>query len=110
MTEGDSLTGKIAAVPANDEDNSRDNVVTPSEWTTRTFVVDATEQLEAHRGTISSNLIPGVADVTQGVQGVGKSVKECVRMFRIDNEIFDVNREQLDRVRMSKCESGRVGK
>jgi hypothetical protein len=70
--------------------------------TTRTIVVDATQHLEAGSIT-SSKLIPGVNDVTKGMQDVVRSAKHCVRVFRIDNEIFEVNQEQLDRVRMSKC-------
>jgi hypothetical protein len=122
MTEGDtsSLTKEIAAaeqVP--DQDNIRESVVTfsdslprdvarpfrSSSSTTRTIVVDAAEQLEAHRGTTSSSFIPGVKEVTQGVQDVVRNAKTYVRIFQIDNETFDVNQEQLDRVRMSKCEA-----
>jgi hypothetical protein len=121
MTEGDtsSLTKEIAAeqVPP-DQDNMRESVVTfshadpgdaarpfGSSSLTRTVVVDAAEQLEAHRDTTSSSFIPGVKDVTQGVQDVMRNAKSYVRIFRIDNETFDVNQEQLDRVRMSKCET-----
>jgi hypothetical protein len=75
--------------------------------TTRTVVVDATKHLESHQGSTSSGkLIPGVKDVTSAVHDVVKHAKHCVRMFRVDNEIFEVNEEQLDRVRMSKFEFG----
>jgi hypothetical protein len=119
MTQGNSLNEKIAAEPALDEDNARENLATfsnanPAEaalsFGSRTVVVDAAEQLEAHRGTISSNFIPGVIDMTQGVQDVVRSAKDYVRIFRIDNEIFDVNQEQLDRVRISKCRHGKGGR
>jgi hypothetical protein len=78
---------------------------------TRTSVVNAAEHLEAHRGgSTSSAFIPGIQDVTQGVQDVVRNAKSYVRIFRIDNDTFDVNQEQLDRVRMSKCEfGGRTG-
>jgi hypothetical protein len=103
-----------------DNDNFRESMVTfydanpgktvrpfgSSVDTTRTIVVDATEHLEASRGSTPSSgkLIPGVKDVTQSVQDAVRSAKDCVRIFRIDNELFEVNQEQLDRVRMSKCE------
>jgi hypothetical protein len=76
--------------------------------TTRTVVVDATKHLEAG-STSSGNLIPGVNDVTKGMQDVVRSAKHCVKIFRIDTEIFEVNEEQLDRVRMSKCDLEGVG-
>jgi hypothetical protein len=113
MTAGDG----IAAEQVPGQDNIRESVVTFSDAnqvdaaspfggssmsTTRTIVVDATKHLEAG-STTSSKLIPGVNDVTKGMQDVVRSAKHCVRIFRIDNEIFEVNEEQLDRVRMSKC-------
>jgi hypothetical protein len=132
MTEGDNLAGRIEAETATGEASFRKSVVTFSDAnpaddsnlkeriapfsdsnpgdaarsfgsisTTRTIVVDATQHLEAG-STTSSRLIPGVNDVTKGVQDV-------VRMFRVDNEIFEVNEEQLDRVRMSKCDLERIG-
>jgi hypothetical protein len=105
------------ANPADDKNNFRESVVTfsdanpihaagplrSSSSTTRTIVVDATTHLEAG-STSSGKLIPGVRDVTKGVHDVVTSAKHCVRIFRVDNEIFEVNEEQLDRVRMSKCE------
>jgi hypothetical protein len=117
MTEGDSLTKKIAADQVPDLDNIRESVVTFSDVNTGdavrqigssiivgSVIVDATEQLEAHRGlTSSGKLVPGVKDVTQGVQDAVRNAKSYVKIFRVDNEIFEVNQEQLDRVRMSKC-------
>jgi hypothetical protein len=116
MTEDDGLTIKIAAEDIPYEDRARASVVSFSEdantaetvrsfgsSVTRTIVVDAAEELEAHRDSTSSNFIPGVKDVTKGVQDIARNAKSYVRIFRIDNEIFDVNQEQLDRVRMSKC-------
>jgi hypothetical protein len=75
-----------------------------SSTSTRTIVVDATKHLEAG-STTSGKVLPGVEDVKKGVQDVVMSAQQCVRMFRVDNEIFEVNEEQLDRVRMSKCET-----
>jgi hypothetical protein len=133
MTEDDSLPKRIAVEVAPGEANLRESVVTfsssiPADYknsresvvtfshanpgdaarsfgshTTRTIVVDATQHLEAG-STSSGNVIPGVKDMTKGMQDVVRSAKHCVRIFRIDNEIFEVNEEQLDRVRMSKCE------
>jgi hypothetical protein len=118
MTEGDHLAKSIEAGTSPDHNNIRESVVTFCDAnlgddaspfstsgisTTRTIVVDATQHLEAG-STTSSKLIPGVNDMTQGVQDVVRNAKECVRMFRVDNEIFEVNEEQLDRVRMSKCD------
>ena len=83
------------------------DAASPFGSSTRTVVVDATKHLESHQGsrtTSSGKLIPGVKDVTSAVHDVVKHAKHCVRMFRVDNEIFEVNEEQLDRVRMSKCE------
>jgi hypothetical protein len=116
MTEGEHLAEIIEADTGPDQNNIRESVVTfcdanlgddaspisTSGSTTRTIFVDATQHLEAG-STSSSKLIPGVNDMTQGVQDVVRNAKECVRMFRVDNEIFEVNVEQLDRVRMSKC-------
>jgi hypothetical protein len=133
MTEDDSLPKSIVvetapgeanlrksvvtfsgAIPADDK-NFRESVVTFSHAnpgdtarsfgsnTTRTIVVDASQHLEAG-STSSGQLIPGVKDMTKGMQDVVRSAKDCVKMFRVDNEIFEVNEEQLDRVRMSKCE------
>jgi hypothetical protein len=137
MTEGETLSERIAAERVPGQDNFRQSSVVTfssdisaddktfrksivtfydanpgdgaspfggsSMSTTRTIVVDATKHLEAG-STTSSKLIPGVNDVTQGMQDVVRSAKHCVRIFRVDNEIFEVNQEQLDRVRMSKCE------
>jgi hypothetical protein len=133
MTEGDSLPKRIEEETSPGEANLRESVVTFSESntadvnkfresvvtfydanpadtalsfgsnTTRTIIVDATTHLEAG-STSSGNLIPGVKDMTKGVQDVVTTAKDCVKIFRIDNEIFEVNEEQLDRVRMSKCE------
>jgi hypothetical protein len=128
MTEGDdSLPKRIEVETSPGEANLRESVVTFSDSntaddkkfresvvtfydansfgsnTTRTIVVDAALHLEA--GSIKSGkLIPGVEDVTIGMQDVVRSAKHCVRIFRVDNEIFEVNEEQLDRVRMSKYE------
>jgi mannose-6-phosphate isomerase class I len=71
--------------------------------TTRTVVVDAKEHLEAHLDSSTGHLIPSVQDVTKGVQNVVRSAKHYGRIFRGDDGIFEVNQEQLDRVRMSKC-------
>ena len=101
-----------SSIPADDK-NFRETVVTFSHAnpgdasrpfgnsTTRTIVVDATQHLEAG-STTSGNLVPGVRDMTKGMQDVARSAKDCVKIFRVDNEIFEVNEEQLDRVRMSK--------
>jgi hypothetical protein len=117
MTEGDQLAKSIEAGIGPDHNNIKESVVTfcdanmgddasplstSAGSTTRRIVVDATQHLEAG-STSSSKLMPGVNDMTQGVQDVVRNAKECVRMFRVDNEIFEVNVEQLDRVRMSKC-------
>jgi hypothetical protein len=88
--------------------NPRDTARSFSSNTTRTIVVDASQHLEAG-STSSGQLIPGVKDMTKGMQDVARSAKHCVKIFRVDNEIFEVNEEQLDRVRMSKCESEGVG-
>jgi hypothetical protein len=132
MTEDDSLPKMIAvetapgevnlresvvtfssSIPADDKQFFRESVVTfydanPGDTassfgsnTTRTIVVDATQHLEAG-STSSGQLIPGVKDMTKSMQDVVRSVKHCVKIFRVDNEIFEVNEEQLDRVRMSK--------
>jgi hypothetical protein len=115
----DSLAKGIAVETAPDEANLRASVVTfydakPGDAaspfgsnisTTRTAVVDATTHLESHQGSTSSGkLVPGVKDVTKAVHDAVNHAKHCVRMFRVDNEIFEVNEEQLDRVRMSKYE------
>jgi hypothetical protein len=72
----------------------------------RTFVVDAAEHLEAHLGSSSSdNFIPGVKEVTQSMQNVVRSAKDYGRIFRCEDGIFEVNQKQLDRVRISKCET-----
>jgi hypothetical protein len=119
MTEGDtnSMTKDIVAEQVPDQNNISDSNATfphanPVDAShsvgsslTRTVVVDAAEQLEGHRDRTSSSFIPGVNDVTHGVQDVVRNAKSYVRIFRIDNEIFDVNQEQLDRVRMSKCKT-----
>jgi hypothetical protein len=120
MTESDGMIKQIAAeqFPAED-DNARASVVSFSEdvntlelfpfgssvvSTTRTVVVNPEEQLEAHRDSTSSNLIPGVKDVTKGMYDVARNAKTYIRIFRIgDNESLEVSQEQLDRVRMSKC-------
>jgi hypothetical protein len=132
MTAGDSLAKRIAAEQVPSQDNIRESMVTfsdankaddnnfrgsvtfydakpgdaasPFGSSTRTVVVDATKHLESHQGsrtTSSGKLIPGVKDVTKAVVN---HAKHCGRMFRVDNEIFEVNEEQLDRVRMSKYE------
>jgi 23S rRNA U2552 (ribose-2'-O)-methylase RlmE/FtsJ len=115
MTEDDGLTIKIAAEDIPDKD-ARASVVSFSEdantaetvrsfgsSATRTIVVDAAEKLEGHRDSTSGNFIPGVKDVTKGVHDIAKNAKSYVRIFRGDDGIFEVNQEQLDRVRMSKC-------
>jgi hypothetical protein len=71
--------------------------------TTRTVVVDPKEHLEAHRDSVSSNFIPDVKDMTKGVQDIARNAKTYVNIFRGEDGIFEVNQEQLDRVRMSKC-------
>jgi hypothetical protein len=117
MAEHDGLTKTIAVEDIPDEDNARASVVSFSEdantvetvrsfgsSATRTIVVDAAEQLESHRDNVSSNFIPDVKDVTKGVRDIARNAKTYGRIFRgEDNEIFEVNQEQLDRVRMSKC-------
>jgi hypothetical protein len=119
MTAGDRIA--VEEVPG--QDIIRESVVTFSDGnpvdaaspfggssigTTRTVVVDATKHLEASSAS-SDKLIPGMKDVTTAVHGVVRHAKHCVRMFRVDNEIFEVNEEQLDRVRMSKCSLEGVG-
>jgi hypothetical protein len=121
MTEDDTsstyMTNKIAGEQVPDQNNIRESVVTFSDANlgdtaspfgsslTRTVVVDATQQLEGHRDNTSTSFVPGVNDVTQGVKDVVRNAKSYVRIFRVDNKSFEVNQEQLDRVRMSKCET-----
>jgi hypothetical protein len=99
--------GVVTFTGASPLDAARPFRSSSSSSTTRTVVVDATKHLE-EGSTTSDKLVPGVDDVTKGVQDVVTSAKHFVRIFRIDNEIFEVNEEQLDRVRMSKYEFGGV--
>jgi hypothetical protein len=120
MTAGE----RIAAEQVPGQDNISESVVTFSDAnpvdaaspfggssisTTRTVVVDATKHLEASSASSGGKLIPGVKDVTNAVHDGVRHAKHCVSMFRVDNEIFQVNKEQLDRVRMSKCSLEGVG-
>jgi hypothetical protein len=112
----DSITTRTVAVDANEQleahlgSTSFETVNSfGSISTTRTVVVDAKEHLEAHRDSTSSNFIPGVKDVTKGVHDIARNAKHYGRIFRGDDGIFEVNQEQLDRVRISKCKTEGVG-
>lgn len=87
-------------VAENEEDSTRGRRLLDSMGKT-IIVVEACDALEASRNFESSHVLmmPMVESIAKGFN---KQIKDIIEVFEIEGELIEVNKEQIDRVRMSK--------